>query len=114
MAGLNDILTALQNGVQAVNAYTNSLNFHAGQSMSAEIAAATVVKGSSGWCANISVVVAGSAVGYVYDSNTTASISGKRIFTIPMTVGTYTINLPTNNGIVVVPGSGQTVSLGYS
>jgi hypothetical protein len=114
MASLDDILTTQKNGVIAINAYVTAINFHAGQSQSREIAATTVVKTSSGWVANISVIVAGSAVGYIYDTNNSGTLTGNRIYTIPNTVGTYTVNMPTNNGITIVPGTGQTVAIGYS
>lgn len=114
MAALDDILSVQKNGVLAINAYVAALNFHYGQSQSGEISSTTVLKTSSGWVAQISVIVAGSTVGYIYDTNNVNYITGKRIFTMPNTVGTFSLNMPTGTGITIVPGTGQTVAVSYS
>ena len=114
MASIDDIMSVQKNGVVAITSYVNSINFHAGKTQSLEISLSTALKSSSGWVANISVVVAGSAVGYIYDTNSSTNLTGNRIYTIPNTVGMFVVNLPTNSGIVVIPGTGQIVALGYS
>lgn len=79
------------------------------------ITANTVVKSAHGFVATVSVLVAGSANGGLYDAATvSAAVDATEIFSIPQTVGTYTINFPTLNGIVVKPGAGQTIAISYS
>lgn len=112
MPGVVDGTTA-QNIVTAINtAFQNYLNVQ-GVSNSTDIASAKVVKQGNGRVATVVVTVAGSAVGAIYDGNT-ASVTTGKIYVIPMTVGVQVLNMPVKTGIVVVPGSGQTVSIGYS
>lgn len=112
-ASLSDILTVAKNLAQAVNALAQTyLNVQGAQNF-AGLTAATVVKSSAGRIANISVIVAGSATGAVYDSAATGIIT-KPLFVIPTTAGVYVVNLPASFGITIAPGSGQTVSGSFS
>jgi hypothetical protein len=112
-ASLSDLLTAAKNIVQAVNALAQTyLNVQGAQNF-AGLTAATVVKSASGRIANISVIVAGSASGFVYDSAAVGTTT-KPLFVIPMTVGVFVVNLPASFGIAIAPGSGQTVSGSFS
>ena len=78
------------------------------------ITAATVVKATPGRCVCISVLVAGSA-GAAYDSASTAGTSAaNKFFTIPAAVGVSWIDWPCSTGIVVQPGSGQTVAVSFA
>lgn len=62
----------------------------------------------------IQVIVAGSAAGAVYDSKaTTGNTAANQVFVIPNTVGSYLIDHPCSIGIVVAPGTGQTVAVVY-
>ncbi|MDE2354165.1 MAG: hypothetical protein KGL17_03990 [Betaproteobacteria bacterium] len=62
----------------------------------------------------INVVVAGSAAGGAYDANTTAgNIAANLIASIPNVVGSYLIDFPIMAGILIVPGTGQTVAVSY-
>jgi hypothetical protein len=115
MASLDDILTTSKNIVVALNnnAQTN-LNIQ-GTKTALGITANTLVSKAQGRLVNVIVLVAGSASGGVYDASTiTLANSSNKIFSIPETVGVYVINVPIVNGIVVEPGSGQTVSISYS
>ena len=82
---------------------------------SLNISAATLVKPTNGFAVKVSVTVAGSAAGAIYDS---ASIAGagtaNLIAVIPDVAGTYSIEFPFANGLVVSPGTGQTVSISYN
>jgi hypothetical protein len=84
------------------------------------ITSGTVVKGGSGVIspgrlAKISVIVAGSAAGAAYDTNTTGSVAtANEIAIIPNTVGIYQLDWPFFTGLVIVPGTGQTVAVSYS
>jgi len=78
------------------------------------ITAATVVKATAGRVAKVSVIVAGSAAGSVYDHATTSGVgAANEIAVIPATVGVYNIDFPVSNGIVLAPGTGQTLAISY-
>jgi hypothetical protein len=81
-----------------------------------DIAAATVVKAAPGTIYQVNVIVAGSTVGTVNDCATTgAAAVANQIATIPDTVGNYAVGpFPMETGIVIVPGTGQTVSVSYA
>lgn len=115
MASLDDILTTQKNGVQGINSLDHTTQNLAGAVNSLEISASTYFQTSYGWVGKISVIVAGTTTGTVYDTTSVASAGvGNRLAIIPNTVGIYTINMPVNNGIVVTPGSGQIVAMSYS
>lgn len=73
---------------------------------------ATVVKGTKGVLFRVSVLVAGTAAGTAYDFNSITSPTNE-IGVIPATVGIYEFIWPCSTGIVIVPGTGQTVSVSY-
>lgn len=76
------------------------------------ITAATIVKASAGRIFRFSVVVAGSATGTVNDCATTAAAAASnQIATTPTTLGTTILNWPCTTGIVIVPGTGQTIAV---
>jgi hypothetical protein len=78
------------------------------------ITAATVVKATKGRAVRVSVVVAGSAAGTVNDNNlTTGNAAANTVAPLPTTVGTITLDWPCVTGIVVVPGTGQTIAISY-
>jgi hypothetical protein len=107
MASLDDILTTQKNGVIAIGEYPNNTK---------EIAAATTrqVKVGSGWFANVSVIVAGTTTGTVYDSSNTNSLTGLRIYIVPNTVGVFQVQVPFADGLVITTGTGQIVSVTYT
>ena len=112
-ASLSDLLTAVKNLVTAVNTLQQSYVQVNGQSSLEAISAPTVVKSSAGRVAAISVTTAGSSTGMVYDSNQVA-VKTASLYVIPEAVGLYVVNLPTNSGILVVPGSGQVITTSWS
>lgn len=62
----------------------------------------------------VNVLVAGSAPGSVNDSATIAgAAAANQIFVIPNTVGSYLIDWPCFAGMVVTPGTGQTIAVCY-
>jgi hypothetical protein len=110
---VSDILTTLKNLVTGLaNLTQNYLNVQ-GVLNFAGLTAPTVVKATGGRVARISVIVAGSATGLVYDGATLTATS-KPLWVIPTTVDVFEVNIPTSFGLLVVPGSGQTVSGSYS
>jgi hypothetical protein len=110
---LSDILTAVKNIVTALNNAAQTYSNVNGLQSNANIISATVVKNGSGRLATVSIVVGGSANGTIYDANSTVSTS-LPIFTIPNTPGVIFANIPVTYGILVIPGSGQTVTVSYS
>lgn len=114
---VSDILTTLKNLVVALNAATEAFNNVNGVSTKEGITAPVVIKSSAGRVASVSVIVAGSGPGMIYDSVQT-SITTAPLWVIPAAAATngepYFVNMPTDSGIVVVPGTGQTVTVSWS
>ena len=59
----------------------------------------------------VSVTDASGTAGTIYDAPSLAATNGNAICTVPATVGVYSIQWPTQSGIVVVPGAGQVLSI---
>ena len=79
------------------------------------ISAATAIKSSRGRIVKVNVTTAGSTAGSVYDRATTSGTGAANLVAaIPNTVGTYTIDFPCANGIVVTPGTGMVVSVSFN
>ncbi len=112
MASLSDILSSIQNIVSAINNVAQTYLQVNGISTAYGVGSATVVKSSPGRLASVSVIVAGSS-GEIYDATST-TITSKPIYIIPATLGVVFVNMPFAAGLVVAPGSGQTVSVSYS
>jgi hypothetical protein len=114
-ASTTDILTAIKNIVTALNTASQSYVNVQGQANSVAITSATVVKAAPGRICSVSVIIAGSATGRVYDATATG-VTAKPLYVIPDAVGLapYVVNLPASFGIVVAPGTGQTVTVSYS
>ena len=113
MASLSDILTTTKNIVTALNQLGQTYLDVEGTSSYTNITTATLVKSGQGRIARVIVVVAGSGTGAVYDASSATATSDK-LLTIPTTIGVGEANIPVNNGIVVAPGTGQTVAIVYS
>ena len=113
MASTDDLLTAQKGFVTATNNSTQTMLQVNGISPAYGLTATTVVKTGAGRLAKVSIIVAGSANGTAYDA-TSASVTTAPIYMIPMTVGVVEVNMPFQNGLVVAPGSGQTVSVSYA
>ena len=63
---------------------------------------------------HVHVLVAGSAPGSVNDAATVAAAgSNNQVFVIPNTLGIYLVDFPCMAGIVVMPGTGQTLAVSY-
>lgn len=112
-ASASDILTTLKNLVTALNQLAqNQININ-GAINAPNISAPTVVKLSAGRIAEVSVLTAGSATGTIYDGVMVTSIT-KPLYVIPNQTGIYVVNLPTSIGLLVIPGTGQVVTVSYS
>jgi hypothetical protein len=116
-ASTADVLTAIKNIVTALATATQAYLNVQGITNAANISVPTVVKPTGGRIARVSVIVAGSSTGFVYDGATLTATT-KPLWIIPETAATngepYTVNFATSFGLLIVPGNGQTVSVGYS
>jgi|ERR1700722_890106 len=114
-ASTSDVLTAIKNIVTALaTAAQNYLNVQ-GLINAAGIVTPTVVSSKAGRIAEVSVITAGSATGFIYDAVSLTDTT-KPIYVIPTAVSDqpYVVNFPLSFGLVVVPGSGQKVTVSYS
>ena len=115
MSSLDDLLTTAKNLVVAVNGFATTYLQVNGQRSVQGLTSATQIKIGAGRLCTINVLVAGSANGSTYDSSSTgAAAAANQLTTIPQTVGPITPNMPFTNGLVVTPGTGQTISVSYS
>ena len=114
MASPDDILTTLKNVVVAINGWTQATLFTAGQSSFFGITSPTLVKSGQGKIVSIIVTATGSTTGAVYDATNTSTI-GKPLYIITNSAtGVQTINAPYKFGLVIVPGTSQTLAGVYS
>lgn len=80
-----------------------------------DITAPTIVKASPGTLWRVSVIVAGSTAGTANDCTTTgAAAVANQIAEIPNTVGEIELQWPCADGIVIVPGTAQTIAVSFS
>ena len=115
MATIDDLLTTQKNGVVALNNINQTYEFLGGKTTSATVTAQTVIATGSGRLVNISVVVAGTTVGTINNSQIIPSITaGNAIAAIPTTIGVYPCGCNFTNGLIVTPGTGQSVNVTYS
>ena len=113
MSSLSDILTAAKNIVTAVNGVGQAYLKVQGAIRSPTMTATTLVSTGQGRLASVSVVVAGSTDAVIYDSNIATSLTNT-LAIVDNALGITVINMPYNNGLVVVPGTGMTLVVSYS
>ena len=113
MSSLSDILTAAKNIAVAINNAAQIYLKVQGAQRSATMTSTTLVSGSQGRLASISVVTAGSTSGTIYDSSSIGNLVNP-LAIITNTLGVRVINMPYDTGLVVVPGTGMSVIISYS
>ena len=108
---LSDLLTTLKNLVQSINnqAITNQ-NVTSGLTNYAGITTPTVLLTGTGNVAGFSVIVAGASTGMLYDASKVTDLTSP-LMVIPMTVGYISAPHAVTKGIMVIPGTGQTVTV---
>lgn len=112
MATLDDILATQKNGVIAINNLSSRMQYLQGSSTSGALTSSTTVFNSgSGRLVRVSVIVAGSAAGTVYVGSVSAA---NAVYSIPNTVGIHDVGIQLSGPLIIVPGTGQTVSVTYS
>jgi len=115
MASLGDILTTQKNGVVAINNIFQALSVINPTVTSATVTSSTLVIAGSGRLLSFSVVVAGSASGLIHNAGTpTGGSASNALVATPTTLGVYAANMVFTNGLVVVPGTGQSINVTYS
>lgn len=113
MSSLSDILTAAKNIAVAINSAAQIYLKVQGAKRSGTLTSTAAVSSGEGRIASVSVIVAGSTSAMIYDSNLVASLTNP-LAVVANTTGVTVLNLPYNNGLVVVPGTGMTLVVSYS
>ena len=115
MATIDDLLTTQKNGVIALNNINQTSEFLSGKTTSATVTSQTVIATGKGRLVSFSVVVAGSAAGTINNAAVTSSVaSGNALVATPNTIGTYQCGCNFTTGLIVTPGTGQSVNVTYS
>jgi len=117
-ASLSDLLTAVQHVASNIALLGQTLLQINGQTTRTAMTAtagAQLLKQGPGRVATVAVTVAGGANNptLLVDSNS-ATATSPVIATVPGTVGVYVVNMPFSLGLVVIPGTGDTVSVSFS
>jgi hypothetical protein len=116
VASLDDILSAQKNGVIAINSVVKSNQRGQGIITSATVTTGTLIVAGAGYLVSYTVVVAGSANGLINNANTVAGATATNALcaTDKTSVGVYKVGLAYTDGIVIVPGTGQSINVTYS
>jgi hypothetical protein len=115
MASLGDILTTQKNGVVAINNIFQALSALNPTVTSTTVTSSTLILAGSGRLISFSVVVAGSANGLIYNAGTpSGGTAANALVATPTTVGVYAANMVFTNGLVIAPGTGQSINVTYS
>jgi len=114
-ASLADILTTQKNGVVAVNGIAQATARSLGTQTSVTVTTATVIYVGKGYLVNFSVVVAGSTVGTISNAGDLTTVAAANaLCAVPNTVGVVKLGQVFLTGLVVTPGTGQSVNVTYS
>jgi len=114
-ASLTDILTTQKNGVVAINNLAQATIRGFGTQTSITVTAATLIYNGPGYLVSFSIVVAGSGAGTINNASTIAgAAAANALCTTPFTVGVFKTGQIFSNGLVVIPGSGQSINVTYS
>lgn len=113
-ASLDDLLTAAKNIVVALNNIQQTLEENNAQYTSDVASGTTLVIAGTGKLLSFCVTVAGSANGTINDSATTGGVAATNVLAAtPNTMGVTECDLMFTSGIVIVPGTGQSVNVTY-
>ena len=115
MATLDDIVTVQKNGVIGLNNLSATFSYFLGEQTSSTVTSSTLVIAGGGRLVNFSVVVAGTTSGLIHNAATTAlAAAGNAFAATPTTLGVYQCGQHFSNGLVIVPGTGQSINVTYS
>jgi hypothetical protein len=114
-ASLDDIFTVQKNGVVAINNLSQGTLRGLGTQTSVTVTTATLIYVGAGYLVNFSVVVAGSTAGTISNTGAVATVAAANaLCAIPATVGVVKTGQIFSTGLVVTPGTGQSVNVTYS
>ena len=115
MASLDDLLTTQKNGVVAVNNLAQTTIRSMGTLTSATVTVPTLIFTGAGYLVNFSVVVAGSGTGLIYNfASITSPLAASALCATPATIGVYKVGQAFTSGLVIVPGTGQSINITYA
>lgn len=113
-ASLDDILTAQKNGVIALNSIQQALAAEIATVTTTVATGSTFVVAGKGRLLRFSVLVAGTTVGFIHNSSTpTGGSSSNALVACPNTIGVYEAGVVFDSGLVIAPGTGQSISITY-
>jgi len=113
-ASMDDMLTAVKNGVIALNNIRQALASEVATSTTPVATASTFVLAGKGRLLRFSVTVAGTTAGFVHNSATpTGATATNALVACPNTIGVYECNVVFDAGLVIVPGTGQSLNITY-
>jgi len=113
-ASLSDILTTQKNGVVGVNGIAQASLRALGTITSETITAETVIFTGGGYLVNFSVLVAGTSSGKISNASATSPAASTALCAVPTTIGVFKAGQVFTSGIVVTPGTGQSINVTYS
>ncbi len=117
MAGdLSDLFNTVQNLVQAVNGITQAVATMRGNITSATVTADTLVCTGKGRLISVSVLVAGSAGGFIHNAPSVAAAAASNALvetTHPDSTGVINAGQAFTAGLVIAPGTGQSLNVTY-
>ena len=113
-ASTDDVLTAIKNIVTALNTQVQTTVNLAGAQDFYNVTSPTMIKTGSGRIARVSVVVTGSAAGAIYDAVSVTDTT-RQIYAVTFAAtGIQVVDLPFQYGLLVVPGTSQTLAGSFS
>ena len=94
--------------------FTGPINARQGSTTVLAAVGSRIVKSSAGTIGAVSVIVSGTTVGYLHDTQAPASASASNmVAVVPAALGIYSVNMPLASGIVFIAGTGMTASISY-
>lgn len=115
MASLDDVITVQKNAVVGVNGLNQTIRRAQGSNTSLTVTAQTQIVVGRGYLVSFSVVVAGTTSGKISNAQTTSLVAAPNaLCATPDTIGVYPCGLVFTDGLVVTPGTGQSVNVTYS
>ncbi len=114
MANVNDVLTALQNTNTALSTLSSTWRRGQGNLTSVTVTTQTLITTSPGRLVSFNVLVVGSGNGTINNSASTANAAAANaLVATPQTLGTFPVGAEFNTGLVISPGTGQSINVTY-
>lgn len=116
MASLDDMLSCHKSGVVQLSLLATAQRRISGTVTTAVATSQTLVITGPGRLVRYSVLVKGSAQGTINNANSTGSAAATNAMTVTRddAEGVYECGLEFTNGLVITPGSGQSICVTYT